>query len=88
MAEMVTLEGDQCERCRVLLCFILSFGFMAGGGRFILVMTQNPTSMLAPWLALINTSLQTAVEQCQCKSAGIWHGVFRKFKANPEFCNS
>lgn len=24
MAEMVTLEGDQCERCRVLLCFILN----------------------------------------------------------------
>lgn len=24
MAEMVTVKGDQCERCRVLLCFILN----------------------------------------------------------------
>lgn len=24
MAEMVTIKGDQCERHRVLLCFILN----------------------------------------------------------------
>lgn len=58
MAEVVTVKGDQCERCRVLLHFILNNADLLAL-RLILVMTKNPTSMLAPWLAVINSSLET-----------------------------